>query len=402
MTRITRQTFDEVMFPCYTPMDMVVARGKGSRLYDTEGREYLDLTAGIAVNAFGHCDEGLVAAIARASANLMHTSNIFTNTSTLGLALELTAATGLDRAFFVNSGAEANEAALKLARRYAFDTHGKEKDEIISFNDSFHGRTLFSVTVGGHEEYTRGFGPLPGAITHLPYNDCEALRRAVSSRTCAVILEPIQGEGGIHPATEEFLRTARELCDQHQALLIMDEIQTGMGRTGHLLACERHGVRPDILTLAKALAGGLPIGAVLARGEVAMHLVPGTHGSTFGGNPLACEVARYALGRINTPAFLARVGEAGQRLRAGLEELGRRLGCFTEVRGAGLLLGAELQGELQGKSGAVQRECFAEGLLILVAGQGVLRFTPPLNISDHDIDEALSILGRVLSRHRAG
>ncbi|MGN0902060.1 MAG: aminotransferase class III-fold pyridoxal phosphate-dependent enzyme, partial [Succinivibrio sp.] len=257
--KITRSTFDKVMFPCYSPMNMVIKQAHGSCVYDTEGTKYIDLTSGIAVNSLGHTPEGVTRVIRKVSKKLIHVSNIFTNEYTLGFASKLTETTGYDRVFFCNSGAEANEAALKLARRVAFDDFSEDKNEIISFVNSFHGRTFFSVTVGGQESYSDGFGPKPGAITHLPFNDIAAFEKAISDKTCGVIVEPIQGEGGILKADDAFLLKLRELCDKHHALLIFDEVQTGVARSGTLYAYEQTSVKPDILTSAKGIAAGLPL-----------------------------------------------------------------------------------------------------------------------------------------------
>lgn len=385
---VSRSTYDQVMMQVYCPLDMVLVRGRGVYLYDDQGREYLDLTAGIAVNALGHAHPGLCEVIARQAATLIHTSNIFVSDQTLRLALRLTALTGYDRVFFVNSGTEANETALKLARRSAYDEHGPAKDEIISFDRGFHGRTFFSVCVGGTPHYSEGFGPRPPAITHLPYNDCAALQRQVSERTCAVIMEPIQGEGGIIAADPAFVSLARELCDRHHAALIFDEVQTGMGRTGSLYAFEELGIRPDILTTSKALAGGIPCGAVLATEAQARHFTPGTHGSTFGGNPFACACACYAVDVISDPAFLAGVRERGAQLRAILERLGRSCGVFTEVRGRGLLLGCVLAAAHAGQAARLQQCCARHGVLVLTASPDVLRLTPPLIIGAADLERA--------------
>jgi acetylornithine/N-succinyldiaminopimelate aminotransferase len=285
MDKVTRQTFNEVMVPNYQPAELIPVRGAGSRFWDQQDREYVDFAGGIAVNVLGHCHPQLVAALQAQSQKLWHLSNVMTNEPALRLAQKLCEATFAERVFFCNSGAEANEAALKLARRHAHTR--PRKNEIISFLNAFHGRTLFTVSVGGQEKYTRGFEPLPGAITHLPFNDLAALESAISERTCAVILEPIQGEGGILPADPAFVRGARALCDRHGALLIFDEIQTGVGRTGTLYAYEGLGVTPDVLTTAKGIGGGFPLGAMLTTAAIAESLPFGSHGSTYGGYALA-------------------------------------------------------------------------------------------------------------------
>lgn len=394
--KITRKTFDEVMFPCYVPQNMVLKSGKGCYVFDTEGQRYLDFSAGIAVNCLGHADKGVVDTIAHQAKHLIHVSNIFVNDQTLTLAKKLTQLTGYDRVFFVNSGAEANEAALKLARRVAYDDFGEDKYEIISFSHSFHGRTLFSVTVGGQPKYSDGFGPKPEGVTHLPFNDIETFKKTISDKTCAVILEPIQGEGGILPIDPEFLKVVRELTTQHNALLIFDEVQTGIGRTGTFYCYEQLGVRPDILTSAKGLAAGMPIGAVLTTDKIAMHFKPGTHGSTFGGNPLACAVGCYVVDKVSNPKFLNKVKENSERLRAALNELNEQYHVFKEIRGQGLLLGAEMAPEFAGKAGALQSLCTKHRLLTLVAGPDVLRLAPPLILNGRDIKEGAKLLAHAI------
>lgn len=394
MANVTRQTYDEVMMPVYKPLEMVIERGEGVYLYDTHGNKYLDLAAGIAVNCLGHNNPGIVKIISEQAQKLIHVSNIFTNTKTLELALKITHLTGFDKVFFVNSGTEANEAALKLARRYAYEKYGEQKDEIISFTHSFHGRTFFSVSVGGQPKYSKGFGPKPGAITHLPFNDIKAFEKQISDKTCAVILEPVQGEGGVIKADSEFLSAVRNLCDKHNAILIFDEVQTGLARSGTLYAYEQMGVRPDILTTSKALAGGIPCGALLTSTQIATHFSLGSHGSTFGGNPLACAVACYVLDVISDKNFLQAVQEKSKHFFTGLNALKDKYKIFKEVRGMGLLIGAVLSDEYQGKASLLQELCGKENLLVLTASPDVLRLTPPLIISDKQIDIALELLDK--------
>ena len=396
MMKVTRKTFDEVMFPCYVPQDMVLERGQGCYLYDQSGRKYVDLSAGIAVNCLGHNHKGVVDVIAKQASRLIHVSNIFTNNQTLTLASKLVKLTGYDKVFFVNSGAEANEAALKLARRVAYDDYGEDKCEIISFDHSFHGRTLFSVSVGGQAKYYTGFGPIPGGITHVPYNDLETFKQTISDKTCAVMMEVIQGEGGILPAAPDFIRAVRELCDQHHALLIFDEVQTGVGRTGSFYAYEQVGVRPDILTSAKGLAAGVPIGAILTYDRYAAHFKPGTHGSTFGGNPLACAVGSYVVDKVSDPLFLEQVRTNSDYLRQELQRLNDKYHVFQEIRGRGFLIGAELAPEYTGKLSTLQKLCTKHQLLVLTAGSNVLRLTPALIITKRIIDEAMVLLERAI------
>lgn len=395
--KITRKTFDEVMFPCYTPMNMVIKKAHGSYVFDNEGNKYVDLTSGIAVNCLGHTPDGVQKVIKKTCKNLIHVSNIFCNEYTLSLAKKLTSLTGYDKVFFVNSGAEANETALKLARRVAFDDYGAEKNEIISFVNSFHGRTFFSVTVGGQESYSDGFGPKPAAITHIPYNDIATFEKTISDKTCAVILEPIQGEGGIIKADDAFLVKVRELCDKFHAALIFDEVQTGIARSGTLYAYEQTPVKPDILTSAKGLASGLPIGAVLTYDNFAKHFVPGTHGSTFGGNALACSVGCYVLDKVSDKKFLENVKATSEYIKAAIRKLDEKHHVFDAVRGEGLLMGLVLNKKYSGKSGALQKECFKHKLLTLTAHGDVLRLAPALNIKKSVVDEAMKLLDKALT-----
>lgn len=395
--KITRRTFDEVMFPCYTPMNMVIKKAHGSYVFDNEGNKYVDLTSGIAVNCLGHTPDGVQKVIKKTCKNLIHVSNIFCNEYTLSLAKKLTLLTGYDKVFFVNSGAEANETALKLARRVAFDDYGAEKNEIISFVNSFHGRTFFSVTVGGQESYSDGFGPKPAAITHIPFNDIATFEKTISDKTCAVILEPIQGEGGIIKADDAFLVKVRELCDKFHAALIFDEVQTGVARSGTLYAYEQTPVKPDILTSAKGLASGLPIGAVLTYDNFAKHFVPGTHGSTFGGNALACSVGCYVLDKVSDKKFLENVKATSEYIKASIKELDEKHHVFDDVRGEGLLMGLVLNKKYSGKSGALQKECFKYKLLTLTAHGDVLRLAPALNIKKSVVDEAMKLLDKSLT-----
>jgi acetylornithine/N-succinyldiaminopimelate aminotransferase len=394
MSAVNRQTFDQVMVPNYQPADIVPVRGAGSRIWDQDGREYLDLACGIAVTGLGHCHPKLVAALTEQAGKLWHLSNVMTNEPALRLAARLTELCFAEKAFFANSGAEANEAAFKLARKHAAVRHGGHKHEIIAFHDAFHGRTLFTVSVGGQAKYTQGFEPLPGGITHLPFNDVEALRKAVSARTCAIVLEPVQGEGGVTPATADFLRAARELCTRHEALLIFDEIQTGNGRSGTFFAYEQLGVTPDVLTTAKGLGGGFPVAAMLTTDVIARSLSFGTHGSTYGGNPLACAVALAAVNEIARPETLANVQARAAQIREGLQGLVKRYGIFEEPRGMGLLLGAPMSAAWKGRAKELVNAGLRHGVWTLVAGPDVLRMAPALNISDADVVEALSRLDR--------
>ncbi|MBP0602281.1 aspartate aminotransferase family protein [Aeromonas sanarellii] len=387
---VTREVFDEVMVPNYAPAKIIPVRGEGSRVWDQEGREYVDFAGGIAVNGLGHCHPKLVEALKTQGEKLWHLSNVMTNEPALRLAKKLVAATFAEKVYFCNSGAEANEAALKLARRYAIEKFGAHKTQIIAFHQGFHGRTFFTVSVGGQAAYSDGFGPKPADITHVAYNNLEELASVISDNTCAVVMEPLQGEGGIIRPTDEFARGVRELCTKHNALLIYDEVQSGVGRTGELYAYMGLGVTPDILTSAKALGGGFPIGAMLTTTEIAAHLKVGTHGSTYGGNPLACAVAEAVLDVVNTPEVLNGIKQREQLFRQGLEAINAKYHCFSEVRGQGLLLGAVLNDDFKGRSRDFLLASVDQGLLALVAGTNVVRFTPSLVIPEADIKEGLA------------
>ncbi|WP_025901478.1 aspartate aminotransferase family protein [Tatumella sp. UCD-D_suzukii] len=389
---VTRETFDQVILPVYAPAQFVPVRGKGSRVWDQQNKEYVDFSGGIAVTALGHCHPALVNTLKVQGETLWHTSNVFTNEPALRLASKLISATFAERVFFANSGAEANEAAFKLARYYASVRHSPYKTKIIAFHHAFHGRTLFTVTVGGQPKYSDGFGPKPADIIHVPFNDLDAVKAVIDDHTCAIVLEPIQGEGGITPATPEFMQGLRELCDQHQALLVMDEVQSGMGRSGKLFAYEHYSVKPDILTTAKALGGGFPVSAMLTTQEIASAMTPGTHGTTYGGNPLACAIAETALDIINTPEVLAGVEQRRQWFYEELEKINQRFSLFTEIRGKGLLIGAELKDEYKPKARDLLHAAADAGVMILTAGNGVIRFAPSLVISEQDIREGMARL----------
>ncbi|RJL23478.1 bifunctional acetylornithine/succinyldiaminopimelate transaminase [Pectobacterium polaris] len=387
---VTRDTHDKVILPVYAPAKFVPVKGKGSRVWDQDGREYIDFSGGIAVTALGHCHPALVNALQQQGETLWHTSNIFTNEPALRLASKLIDATFADRVFFVNSGAEANEAAFKLARHYAVKRHSPYKTKIIAFYNAFHGRTLFTVSVGGQPKYADGFGPKPADIVHVPFNDLAAVKAVMDDHTCAVVLEPIQGEGGITPATPEFLQGVRDLCDQHKALLVFDEVQSGMGRTGKLFSYMHYGITPDILTTAKALGGGFPISAMLTTEEIASAMTVGVHGTTYGGNPLACAVAEAALDIINTPEVLSGVADRHDRFVSELEKINQQYGIFEQVRGMGLLLGAELKPQWHGRAGEFLAAATAQGLMVLMAGPNVIRFVPSLIIDEDDIAQGMA------------
>lgn len=386
---VNRALFDEVMVPNYAPASVIPVRGQGSRVWDQNEREYIDFAGGIAVSSLGHCHPALVNALKQQADKLWHLSNVLTNEPALRLAKKLVDATFADKVYFANSGAEANEAAFKLARRWALDKFGEQKQQIISFSKSFHGRTFFTVTVGGQASYSDGFGPKPGAVQHAEFNNLDSVKALISDNTCAIVVEPIQGEGGIIPAQPEFLQGLRDLCDQHNALLVFDEVQTGVGRTGKLYAYMNYGVTPDILTTAKSLGGGFPIGAMLTSNAIASHLKVGTHGSTYGGNPLACAVAEAVIDTINTPEILANVLRNEQIFRECLQDVNRQYQVFTEVRGQGMLLGAVLNEKYRGRARDFFLAAADHGLMALVAGPDVIRFAPSLVITEQDIREGM-------------
>ncbi len=385
--------------PVYRPREVILARGQGARVWDSEGREYLDLSAGIAVCGLGHNDPDLVAALTEQAGKLWHTSNVFYSEPPLRLAEELvTASRFAERVFLCNSGAEANEAAIKLVRKWAA-SQGRAPDQrvIVTFRGSFHGRTLATVTATAQPKYQEGYEPLPGGFRYVDFNDLTQLEIAMScGDVAAVMLEPVQGEGGVMPAASGFLRGVRELCDHHGALLVLDEIQAGMGRTGTLFAHWQDGVVPDIVTLAKALGGGFPVGAMLAGPQVAEVMQFGAHGTTFGGNPLAAAVARVALRKLASPQIANNVARQSAALRKGLDTINAELGLFAQVRGRGLMLGAVLNAKYAGRAGEVLDLAAAQGLLMLQAGPDVLRFVPALNITDEEVEEGLKRLNAAL------
>ncbi|HFK4066040.1 aspartate aminotransferase family protein [Kluyvera ascorbata] len=399
---ISRQNFDQWMMQVYAPAPFIPVRGEGAWLWDQEGNGYIDFAGGIAVNALGHAHPAMVRALTEQATKFWHTGNGYTNEPALRLAKQLIDATFADRIFFCNSGAEANEAALKTARKFAHDRFGAHKSGIVAFKNAFHGRTLFTVTAGGQPAYSQDFAPLPPDVRHGIYNDLESARMLIDDSTCAVIVEPIQGEGGVIPATPAFLRELRELCDRHHAVLIFDEVQTGVGRTGELYAYMHYGITPDLLTTAKALGGGFPIGALLAREEVASIMTVGTHGTTYGGNPLACAVAGEVLSIINTPAVLNGVKQREQWFKERLQAINAQFGLFNEIRGIGLLIGCALRDEYAGKAKQISLLAAEEGLMVLIAGANVVRFAPALIVNEEDVTLGLNRFAAACERFVAG
>lgn len=387
------------LYPNYKPAPVAFVRGRGCELFDADGRRWLDLCAGIAVCSVGHAHPVLVRAIAEQAATLMHVSNYFYNESNVRLAAELCRRAGFDRAFFCNSGTEANEAALKLARHFFYGQGRSDRVRVVAFENGFHGRTLGALSMTGTVKYREGFGPL-GPVTHVPYGDSEAVERAMGADVCAIIVEPLQGEGGVLPAPPGFLQRLRAIADAHGALLIVDEVQTGVGRLGRFLAMQETGVRADVVTLAKGLGGGFPIGAMLTMEKTAVALPPGTHGSTFGGNALACSSALAVMRILDEESLIAGARTKGEALRAMLEAVVRELPDVCSLtRGEGLLQGLVLQ------PGLVAREVLVRvqesGVLLTAAGDRVLRFSPPLVVSLAQLEEGVGVLRRVLSELRA-
>lgn len=387
---VSRDTFDDVMVPNYAPSAVIPVRGQGSRVWDQQDKEYIDFAGGIAVSSLGHCHPALVGALKEQSEKVWHLSNVMTNEPALRLAKKLVDSTFADKVYFANSGAESNEAALKLARRWALDVHGSDKTQIIAFKQGFHGRTFFTVTVGGQAAYSDGFGPKPGDVVHAEYNNLDSVKALISDKTCAIMVEPLQGEGGIVSPTSEFIQGLRDLCDKHNALLIFDEVQTGAGRLGELYAYMDLGVTPDILTSAKGLGGGFPIGAMLTTTAIAKHLKIGTHGSTYGGNPLACAVAEAVIDTINKPEVFAGVKDKAQLYIDGLTAINAKYNVFSEIRGKGLLIGAVLNEQYHEKAKDFLNAAMAEGVMTLVAGASIIRFAPSLVIPNEDITEGLA------------
>jgi predicted acetylornithine/succinylornithine family transaminase len=369
-----------------------LVRGDGVRVWDSDGREYLDFGAGIAVTSLGHCHPRVTGAIQEAAATLLHVSNLYHSAPQTHLAKLLCEHSFAERVFFANSGAEANEAAIKVARKYAKTRWSDDRYEIVATRDSFHGRTLATVTATGQERYQHGFEPLVPGFKHVPYNDLRAMERAIDGRTAAVLVEAIQGEGGVNIPDDGYLPGLRKLCDASGALLILDEVQTGVGRTGRLWAYEHTGIEPDIMTLAKALANGVPIGAMLTRSEIAAVLTAGTHGSTFGGTPFVTSVALATLTTVLEEKIPDRAARMGRHLMDGLRDVARRHPVVRAVRGRGLLIGVELAQVV----GPLVDACREAGLLVLSAGEKVLRLTPPLVVAEAECDRALEIIDRVL------
>ncbi len=383
----------------YKPRDMIVAKGNGAKVWDADGNEYIDFGAGISVTSLGHNNKKLIAAMSAQAKNICHTSNVFFTEPAVLLAEELVKASKFaKRVFLTNSGGEANEAAIKLARKYAADKgRPPEKREIITFVGSFHGRTIATITATAQPKYQAGFEPLPAGFTYVPYNDFAAIEKAISDKTCAVMLEVVQGEGGVTAVAKGFLKHVQDLCHKHDALLMLDEVQDGMMRTGKLFShFAEEGVKPDVVTLAKALGGGLPIGAMLYGEKVENTFQFGSHGSTFGGNPVACAVARVVLKTLQSKDLAKNVAARGKQLVSALKKLDKKHSLFSEIRGRGLMIGAELKPEFHGKAGDIADLARKHGVIVLQAGPNVLRFLPPLIIKENEMATGLARLEAAL------
>jgi len=376
----------------YRRFPIVLTKGSGARVWDINGKEYLDLVAGIAVCNLGHSHPQVIAAVKEQLDKLTHVSNLYYTQPQTELAELLIRHSFADKVFFCNSGAEANEAAIKLARKYAHENMGPDKFELITMKDSFHGRTMATITATGQEKFQFGFTPLLDGFTYVPFNDLSALDKAVSSRTCGVLLEPIQGEGGVNIPDDDYLARVREICDRHGILMILDEVQTGIGRTGKLFAYEYSAIKPDIMTLAKALGNGFPVGAMLAADKVAKAFVPGNHASTFGGNPLAMAAGTAVLKTILQENLLEHCRKTGAYFLSQLKKLQQKHAVINEVRGKGLMLAVKLNIDAAGIVG----ECLKQGLLVNSTGGQVMRFVPPLIITEQDIDQTVAVLDSVL------
>ena len=385
------KTGEKVLMHTYSRFPLVFEKGEGVYLYDENGKKYLDFVAGIAVNDLGYNDEGLNKALEEQMHKLYHVSNLYYTKANVEAAKTLVDNSALDRVFFCNSGAEATEAALKLSRLYAYKFRNKET-KIIAMNNSFHGRTFGSITATGQLKYQKGLGPILPGVVHVPFMDFEAIEKEAKSGACGIIIEPVQGEGGIRPASKEFLQKVRALCDELDILLIFDEVQCGIGRSGYLFAYEYFDVVPDVVCMAKGLGGGFPIGAILVKEEKAKGFEPGNHASTFGGNALASTASKYVLNKIINENILDNVKEQGIYLKSKLEQLKEKYDFINDVRGIGLMLGMEFEFPVSD----IINKAIDKGLLLLNSGQNIIRFVPPLIISKDEIDEGITILDSIL------
>ena len=389
-----RDLYEQVMLPNYAPADFIPEKASGSSVWDKNNKKFIDFGGGIAVNSLGHSHPKLVSALNEQSKKLWHLSNYISNEPAINLAKQLTDLTFADKVYFSNSGSEANEAAIKMARRYHHEK-GNGRDEIIAFNNSFHGRSLLNISLGASDNHRKGFGPFPAGIRHATYNDLSSVKALITAKTAAIIIEPVQGEAGVVPAKQEFLVGVRDLCTQNGVLLIMDEVQSGVGRMGHLFGYMAFGIEPDILTSAKGLGGGIPIGATLTKNDIASSMSVGSHGSTFGGNPMACAVADKVIEIVSNPNFLQEVKEKETLLVNKLEGVSKKHQAFREIRSSGLWIGCELNNN--GEVNELLDRCYKSGLIAVSAGTSTLRFAPALNISEDEISEGIERLEDALS-----
>ena len=373
-----RDLYEQVMLPNYAPADFIPEKASGSSVWDKNNKKFIDFGGGIAVNSLGHSHPKLVSALNEQSKKLWHLSNYISNEPAINLAKQLTDLTFADKVYFSNSGSEANEAAIKMARRYHHEK-GNGRDEIIAFNNSFHGRSLLNISLGASDNHRKGFGPFPAGIRHATYNDLSSVKALITAKTAAIIIEPVQGEAGVVPAKQEFLLGVRDLCTQNGVLLIMDEVQSGVGRMGNLFGYMAFGIEPDILTSAKGLGGGIPIGATLTKNDIASSMSVGSHGSTFGGNPMACAVANKVIEIVSNPNFLQEVKEKETLLVNKLVGISKKHQAFREIRSSGLWIGCELYEN--GEVNDLLDRCYESGLIAVSAGASTLRFAPALNIS---------------------
>ena len=389
-----RDLYEQVMLPNYAPADFIPEKASGSSVWDKNNKKFIDFGGGIAVNSLGHSHPKLVSALNEQSKKLWHLSNYISNEPAINLAKQLTDLTFADKVYFSNSGSEANEAAIKMARRYHHEK-GNGRDEIIAFNNSFHGRSLLNISLGASDNHRKGFGPFPTGIWHATYNDLSSVEELITAKTAAIIIEPVQGEAGVVPAKQEFLLGVRDLCTQNGVLLIMDEVQSGVGRMGDLFGYMAFGIEPDILTSAKGLGGGIPIGATLTKNDIASSMSVGSHGSTFGGNPMACAVANKVIEIVSNPNFLQEVKEKETLLVNKLEGVSKKHQAFRKIRSSGLWIGCELYEN--GEVNDLLDRCYESGLIAVSAGASTLRFAPALNISEDEISEGIERLEKALS-----
>ncbi|MEY2972951.1 MAG: hypothetical protein RI886_728 [Pseudomonadota bacterium] len=395
---VTRSEFTKYFLPVYNPGQFIPTKGKGSFVWDQKNNKYLDFASGIAVSSLGHCHPDLVDALNQQSKKLWHLSNYLTNEPAIKLAKTLCKKTFAEKVFFSNSGAEAVEAAVKTARKFAHNEYGKGKSNIVAFDDAFHGRTLLTIALNGSKRMTEGFEPLPKGIIQHPYNQIDGLENCINDKTAAVILELVQGEAGIIPAKQKFVNAIKRLCKQHNALIIIDEVQSGVGRTGHLFAYEKYKIQPDIVCSAKALGNGMPIGAMLTSTKVGKYMQPGAHGSTYGGNPLACAVAFEVINKISKKSILNGVQKKEKRFLDGLNKINASLNCFDEIRSAGLWIGCKLRVQSKLNLDNLMQAAYSNKLMILKANNNTIRIAPSLIIEDKLIDEGLERLKKSIQQ----